>query len=72
MTDLQAWREYVREGEEAWEFADNRRDTIWQMERRSSEGYLEAVAQTSLRRSLCEARWIAMEAFTDWRRRSSR
>ena len=71
MTEAQAWAAWVREGEAAWEFADNRRDTIWQMERRSSEGYLEAVAQTSLARSLCEARWIAMEAFTDWQRRSA-
>ena len=61
--DVRAWTAYLREAEEDYELAANLQDTLWLMDGKVSEGFIEAVERTAQAQLRCVARHIAFEAF---------
>ena len=66
-TDLQAWREYFQESEDAYSYAIGQQAGAWLAEPRISERYLEVVERTRVARMRWEARLTAYNAFCEAR-----
>jgi len=67
MTDLQAWREYFHEAEDAYSYAIGQQAGAWLAEPRVSERWLEVVERTRVARMRWEARLVALNAYMDAR-----